>query len=154
MKKIFYIILLLLNISIICDAQSINTPEAEYVFNQSSNLTAGTNSNYKFSNEHDLISQASKRFDHNYKGGHILLCDINAISNRMLFNKNIPGLLVPEQNLKNGNEESTKNKSFFKSNWFYFIGAVAIAAAVYVLWPAKEKPTITNSTFGIPSLPH
>jgi|GEM_PF-1815207 hypothetical protein len=45
------------------------------------------------------------------------------------------------------------DKSFFKQNWFYFIGAAIVAAVVYIVWPEKDPDPKTNSTFGAPLPP-
>ncbi len=64
----------------------------------------------------------------------------------------IPGALVKVSPV--AGQTGNKSSSFFSKNLFYFIGAAAIAVTVYLIWPKKEAPANSNTTFGVPPLPH
>lgn len=65
--------------------------------------------------------------------------------------------LIPDGLFKKNSKpdkNADKEKSFFRSNLFYFVGAAVLAVTVYLLWPKKESPANSNVTFGVPPLPH
>ncbi|MBN1300620.1 MAG: hypothetical protein JW995_05345 [Melioribacteraceae bacterium] len=50
------------------------------------------------------------------------------------------------------NADSGEDASFFSSELIYFIGAAAVATAVYILWSGNDK-TAAKKTFGNPPKP-
>ncbi|MCX6152508.1 MAG: hypothetical protein NTX22_18425 [Ignavibacteriales bacterium] len=53
----------------------------------------------------------------------------------------------------NADEDKKEDKSFFKNDFFYFLGTAVVAATVYLLWPEKEIAPKTSMTFGKPLPP-
>lgn len=72
--------------------------------------------------------------------------DINDSLKYALANNSDIGNAAPKQMPK---EEETS----FSINFLYFIGAAALAAIVYIVWPEKDKEVKTKATFGTPVQP-
>ncbi|MBU1095658.1 MAG: hypothetical protein KKB34_04180 [Bacteroidetes bacterium] len=61
-----------------------------------------------------------------------------------------------ELRIQSDEDESKKtgdnNRSFFKSDLFYFIGATALATTFYLIW-SDDNNQVTKKTFGLPPKP-
>ena len=103
-------------------------------------------------NETDNIDRNGSRLLLSDSRNEFLLNDI-----RPVFDKAINMSLIPNViSGKNAEPVQSSNKSehFLNKNLLYFLGAAAIAVTVYLVWPKKESPANSNTTFGVPPLPH
>ena len=103
-------------------------------------------------NETDIIDRNGSRLLLSDSRNEFLLNDIRSVFDKAINMSLIPNVISG----KNDDPVQSSNKSehFLNKNLLYFLGTAAIAVTVYLVWPKKESPANSNTTFGVPPLPH